>query len=285
MSKKNEAKKDTNGALALSGGAHDDLADIIGEIDLDEDGLGPIEEGDIKLRLMLFNLKGKTESGVQLRQDAFVDSITEEMQSEIECIWVVRERSNMWSEYDEAEGRNVVMCSSGFGRQHGTMADGTLRPCAGCPDAQWFTDPKGKRSKKCGTVHWLVGIELSTGMPFVVKFRRTSEPAIQNYLNRHHYGRRRTASGQIGNYPLYFFKSKIRLEMHDSGNYALPVIERGDRVPDKETFMELQEQAKMARLWLESSRRKFESESNDEGTGNDASFDFGVNAAGQDVQL
>lgn len=290
MAKKSAAatadQQDGNGAaLSLfNQGEPDKLAMVLADAEIEDDGLGPVEEGDMKLRLMLFNLKGKTEDGKQLRQDVFVDSVTEEMTEEIECVWLVRERSNLWAEYDEKESKNIVKCSSDFSRTKGEMADGTIRPCQDCPDAKWRTDSDGKRTRNCSTVHWLVGIELKTGMPFALKFRRTSEPVIKQYLQRHHLGRCKLPNGELKNYPLFAFKSTARLEMHDSGNYALPILDCGDPITDKATILDLQAQAKTAREWLTASRRKFEDDDRD---GGDTSFnpdDYGANA-GQDVQV
>lgn len=281
-----EEPKGTGTALSLFGNEGSDALAGVFDGDFDFDGLGPLEDGDIKLRLLLFNLKGKTKGGDRLQQDRFVDSITEQQQGEIECVWLVRERSNTYARYNEKEEKNDIICSSDFDRHKGEMHDGTIRPCKDCPDAKWHTDDKGKRGRNCSTVHWMVGVELTTGMPFVVKFKRTSEAALKQYLQRHHLGRRRMKSGQITNYPLFAFRSKVTLEMHDSGNYALPVIDKGEPVLDRAQLLELVEQAKTAREWLVANRRKFEeADASSDPDTPDTSFntdDFG-GQQGQDI--
>ena len=213
-------------SLALA--SRDELADVLGDAELPTDGLEELGAEDIKIGLKVFNFKGTTPAGDPIPPNVFFDTIEETTKKELDLALLTYTKGNEWREFDQATQQNVVHCRS-FDRETGTMSDGTERYCEGCPDAKWQTDPStGKRSRRCGPVYNAVAVERDVGTPCIIRFRRTSLPVFQSYLNKHFIGRRIVA-GKPANYPLFAFATKATLKMEKSGaaSYAVPVLERG----------------------------------------------------------
>lgn len=189
-----------------------------------DDGLGEASGEDLKIASKVFNMKGVGPDGRQIPADAFYDTVDETVVDTLDAVLLYLHKTNVYSWYDNAENRTKVECRS-WDRVTGTMADGTTRPCAGCPDDQWYTED-GKRRKNCGPVYNVAGVDRATQMPFWMRFKRTSLPIFKQHMQRHHL-KRRIVNGTRSNYPLYSFAVKLSCVMSDDGKYALPVIERG----------------------------------------------------------
>jgi hypothetical protein len=279
------ANQTSSGALATVA-PNDDLAGL----DLGEDfndGLGEIDREDIKIPAYVINMKGTGQDGRAIPKDVFYNTVDERYVSEVDAVFCLLHKSNLYSRFDEAEDRTEIVCKS-YDRMAGTMSDGTVRPCQGCPDAQWRTelDPKSgkqKRTRNCSVVYNVFSIDRATQQPFVVRFKKTSLPPFQSYLQKHHIGRRVLPGGKRLNYPLYAFSCKLTAKMATAkANYAVPVLERAGVLDNAEIMQHAQTTqalAAQARTVLE---RAEEQEAKREAV--DTSFDTDKYAAdaGQD---
>lgn len=222
------AKSATGDALASTHVPPTDELATAGLVVADDadDGLGEASGEDLKIATKVFNMKGLDENGRQIPADTFYDTVDQTTADELDAVLLYLHKTNVYSYYDNAEGRTRTVCRS-WDRVTGTLeADGSQRPCAGCSDDQWYTED-GKRRKNCGPVYNVAGLDRRSQMPFWMRFKRTSLPPFKQHLQRHHLGRRVVAGKRL-NYPLYAFGVKLRCVMSDDGKYALPVIERGD---------------------------------------------------------
>jgi len=218
----------TTGPTALA--AADELADVLGDDDqLESDGLEEVGAEDLKIAAKVFNMKGRDADGEPIMPNVFFDTVTEQVQKRITGTLLTLQKSNAWTEFDNAEDRNKTICRSAD-RVTGTLLEtGEQRKCEGCPDAQW-RNVDGKRTRNCGPVYTVVGIEQASQQPFVLRCKKTSLPPLQQYLNRFFLGRR-VVNGKRSNYPLFAFETEIGLEMDDSGKYSMPTFTRGSVLP------------------------------------------------------
>jgi hypothetical protein len=252
-------------------------SDELAGIDLPEDaddGLGEVSGEDLKIATKLLNMKGVGADGRKIPEDEFYDTIDQNTVRELDAVFLYLHKTNLYSVYDNAEGRTRTICRS-FDRVTGTMEDGTDRPCKGCPDDQWYTED-GKRRKNCGPVYNAAALDRTTRMPFWFRFKRTSLPIFKQHLQRHHIGRR-VVAGKRENYPLYAFQVTLRAKMSDDGKYALPVIERGAAL-SRDEMVECAEacatiKANVAPLLAASDAQTAGVEASD------ASFNYGANSA------
>ena len=204
---------------------HDELS-ALGDFDFGAtDGLEELEPEDVKLAVKVFNMRGvDKETGDPIQKNTFFDTIEESTKKRLDLILLTIHKTNEWREFDSEKDESVIHCRS-FDRVTGIMADGTERPCKGCPDAKWTTDDKGKRTRRCGPVYNTFAIDRDTRQPCVIRFKRTSLKPLQSYLNKHHIGRR-VVKGQRMNYPLFSFRCEASLQMSENGMYAIPVLEK-----------------------------------------------------------
>lgn len=273
MAKKNGKNEsvEEQGQAALALAQSDELAGIEG-LDFEDDGLEEVDAEDVKLAAKVFNFKGTDENDDPIPPNAFYDTVTEQTKKELDLVLLTLHKTNEWREYDEGEGRSHIRCRS-FDRVTGVMEDGTERQCQGCPDAKWRTTDSGKRTRRCGPVYNVFAIERDSRQPCVVRFKRTSLPVIQGYLNKHHIGRR-VQAGRRSNYPLFVFRCTATLRMSDDKKYAIPVLERGEVLP-KEEIQLAADSAKYVREGLLPELAKIaDADSDDAGTAPAGNSDF-----------
>lgn len=196
--------------------------------DDDNDGLSEFSANDFRTPALLYNLKGRTTAdGAKVTQDLFYDSIERTAAREIDFVLLDIHMSNAYQRFDNKEQRNLTICSS-FDRKTGVMADGRERPCKGCPDAVWKTDPTdGKRRANCSEVWSAFCFDLTTHKVFLLRFKKTSLDSIRNYTQQYHYGKREKSSGGRASIPLFVYRVHAHLEMDKTGNFAVPVLTRG----------------------------------------------------------
>lgn len=211
-------------AIAPASATHDELA-VLGDMQFDNDGLDEIDNTDIRIAAKVFNFKGVDAKGRKIPEDAFYDTVDETVKEKLDAAFLHLHKSNLYSVYDNSESRTRIVCRS-YDRKTGTMDDGTERKCEGCPDAVWRTED-GKRTRNCGPVYNMFGVDRETQLPFVIRFKRTSLPVIKSYLQKHHIGRR-IVKGKRDNYPLFCFRAELSCKMSDDNKYALPVLTRGE---------------------------------------------------------
>ncbi|MEM1417182.1 MAG: hypothetical protein AAGH15_19950 [Myxococcota bacterium] len=222
-------------------GPRDELAAILGD-DFDDLGITGLEEtdgDDHRLSLRVWNQK--THQGDAIGPNMFIDTLSEETSKEISAVFLYLHKSNAWQEYNDDAGKNETKCRS-LDRITGRMADGKERACKGCPDWPWQRDDKGKPFRLCGPVYTLVGVDLATGSPFLMRCRKTALKPLRTYLNRHFLGKR----GPKGHLPLFVYETHVHLEIAANGNFATPVFTRGD-VLDKPSVRAMAENAKAFR--------------------------------------
>lgn len=205
------------------------------------DGLEDVGGEDLKLAARLWNMRGLDKAGKSYPRDVFFDTISEETQEEIDCVFLLTEKSKRWDSFDNSLDKTIVHCVSPD-RMTGTMADGTKRQCGGCGDDGWFQDEEGKAYRRCGEVHTAVAVEVETQRPFLIRFKKTSLKPFRNYVMQHHWGGR-MSGGKRKNIPLFVYSCGLSLKMHESGKYALPVLTRGPML-DRETMGTMHENAK-----------------------------------------
>ena len=228
MAKSKKTAMTTTNDTTLAAAPQDALADILGDEDLDTDGFEELEQDDIKIAAKVFNMKGKDESGDPLLPNVFYDTVTEKTQRTVEGPLLTFVKSNAWTEYDEAEQRNKTICRSND-RETGLMLEtGEERKCAGCPDAQW-RNIDGKRTRNCGPVYTIIGIERLTQQPFMLRCKRTSLSPFQQYMNRY-FINRRVVNGKRRNYPLFMHDTVVSLDMDDGGKYSIPKFTPGEQL-------------------------------------------------------
>lgn len=232
---------DSNGGsagTALATRSRDELAELAEQgIEFEDDGLGELDGGDYKVAALVLNSKAMDERGRAIPPDVFYNTVDETTTEKVDGVLLHLHKTNLFSEFDNVKNEQVTRCRS-FDRVVGEMADGTKRPCEGCPDAQWRTTPEGKRTRNCGDVYNMFGVDRATGMPFVYRAKKTSLPIIKQHLQKHHIGRRMVQvkdaeTGKIvmrrANYPLFAFAVEIKAKMMQNGGttWAVPVITRG----------------------------------------------------------
>lgn len=242
------AKKNGNGASALAVlEGNDELAGVLGDLELDTDGLEETDGSDRRISALVFNFKGTTPDGEPIPANAFFDTVTEEVSKKKRLALLTVHKSNAWSEFDQAEGRTKMRCRS-WDRVTGEMEDGRRRSCDGCPDKQWRRDPDtGKRSRNCADVHNVVAVDLDDGQPKIIRCKKTSERPWKDYLNRHFFGKR-IVNGVRKNFPLFARETVLSLEMVKGGanTYAVPKFEPG-QVFSKEEIVFFAESARAYR--------------------------------------
>jgi len=202
-----------------------ELSDFFDGVDVT--GLEDFGGEDIVLAAKIFNMGGLDPDGRAYARDTFYDTITTSTQDTIRAVLLVDKKSHRWDEYNNAEERTDVLCQSDD-RVRGTMYDGTERSCAGCPDYQWRRGDDGKPVRRCGPVHTVVGIELDTETPFLIRFKKTGLKPWRAYTMAHHKGKYKSPkTGKRGDVPLFAYECELSLVMHKGGKYALPVLQKG----------------------------------------------------------
>lgn len=225
----------SSNGTALATRPRDELAGL--DVSFEDDGLRELDASDYKVAALVLNFKGTDEKGRAILPDLFYNTVEETTVEKVNGVLLHLHKTNLWSEFDKATNETVIRCRS-FDRVTGEMADGTKRPCEGCPDAEWRT-VDGKRTRNCGDVYNLFGVDRESGQPFVYRAKKTSLPIIKSHLQKHHIGRRTvetidpaTGKRKVGraNYPLFAFAVTLSAKMMQNGSttWAVPVITRGE---------------------------------------------------------
>jgi len=227
MSRKQITKATTATPAPVIDDAFGELADFFDEVGVD--GLEDVGGEDVRLAVILWNMRGLDKRSKPYPRDVFYNTITEDTAETIDAVFLLSQKTKRWDEYDNALEKTVVHCES-RDRITGTRSDGTRRPCAGCPDDGWFTDDDGKARRRCGEIHNVVAVDRLTQKPFAIRFKKTGLKPWRNHLMAHHWGARaaidpKTKKRVRANVPMFCYASQISLKMHESGNYATPAIE------------------------------------------------------------
>jgi hypothetical protein len=239
----------------------DELADVLGA-----DGLGEVDAGDFRIAYIVFNVlnkDGELADGTpaKTRRDQFWNTLTNRISDWIDVVLVAFHKTHDFSRWNNKINETERFCRSNDrvtgtalrdfkfdfvdtdGAAHsGTVAQGQRRPCRNCPQQKWrtFADPEsGEKRQKvdCSLVRQFVGYE--TVDPAVIRFKRSSSRAIQDFLTRYHIGKlprkvpvrdpktgKATTVTRMFNYPLYSFRYRVTLVLDKSGNFAVPAFEK-----------------------------------------------------------
>lgn len=222
------------GSSALAPVAEDTAALAeLGALDLDDTGLEEMDQSDIKLPTKSLNMKGKDREGEEIAKSKFYDTVDETQKPRLRAVFIHSHKTNVWSLFDQAEGRNKIICRSDD-LTTGTMRtdDGEVkRPCLNCPDTKWRkeTDSQGKERnvRNCNLVQNVVSYDLDDEKLFTIRFKKGASKNFLAHLNKHHFNKGKAAGLKTPHIPLYIFEVSLRGELSDDGTHALPVIERG----------------------------------------------------------
>ena len=229
---------------------------LLDQFDFSNDGLEAVDKEDFRLPVIVWNLKGKDERANKMRSlDEYYDTLNERYYKQLHCAFIHLTKTNSFARFDEARNETIIHCTS-YDRVVGrlrtrhpdipTLAEGTERKCAECPDYQWRKNEKGKNTKNCNVVYGVFGVMLDDQLHptdgFMIRFKRTGLQPFQQYMQRHHIGKRRIGM-DLRNWPLWMFEVTMTLQVDKGGNFAVPVIEKGRELP-VETLRALAEQAR-----------------------------------------
>jgi hypothetical protein len=245
MAKASSAMTKASGGAALA--LTEDSAALaeLGGLNLDETGLDEMDQSDIKLPTKSLNMKGKDRAGKEIMKSQFYDTVDEAQKEEIRGVFIINHKTNVWSQYDQTEGRNKIICRSDD-RVTGIMRneDGTEteRPCKGCPQSKWRagTDDKGnpKNVLDCNLVQNVISFDLDEEKLFTIRFKKGAAKNFLAHLNKHHFNKGKAAGLKTQHIPLFIFQVTLRGELHEDGTHALPLIERGPILkPEQVAFM------------------------------------------------
>lgn len=241
------------------------------------DGLSEIKASDLRMPLKLYNMKKGEAVNGRVSQDVFFDTIDRTVTSELNLVLLELHKVNAYKTFNNKEQRTDTICTS-YDQISGVMVEGgTIRPCKGCPDAQWKTNAEGRKIQPCTEVWNVAAFDLDTQKVVLIKFKRTSLDPIRNHLQAHHINRRPLPGGKRGNIPLFAFRVRMTIAMHKSGNYAVPAIElvrKPDGSPAMLSVDELRMMIESAAAVRETFQERLKaSEQDDADSGADTSFD------------
>lgn len=227
----------------------------IGFGDGDEDGIGQVGASDVQFPSLVFNASVTDKDGEPISKKVFFNTLHETTQKTVRCVLLQRRTTNRWTYYDEEKNETQVVCAS-EDQKHGVLRialdstgeEGTVRGCQGCPQAQWATTNRGKKTRECSEVDNVIAVDLDTKEPFVIRFKRTAMPPWKTYLRKHHIGRR-IVDGRRVHMPLWAYECTISLEMA-STIHSVPVFERS-RVLAPEELVEMKQLSQDAREYMD----------------------------------
>lgn len=211
-----------------------ELSDFFDEVGVD--GLEDFGGDDVKLAVLLWNMRGKDKHGKSMTKDVLFNTITEETVESIELVFLLSKKTKRYDSFDKGLDKTIVHCDSRnrvtgiVGEGHPEHAPGVERNCANCPDDGWFNDKDGKAFRKCGDVHNVVAAERLTQKPVAIRFKKTGLKPWRQYASAYHYGSRtrvnpKTGKAERANVPLFCYAAKLSLKMSDNEMYAVPVLE------------------------------------------------------------
>lgn len=178
----------------------------------------------IKLPRLIFNKAGVDKAGNRFGVDDFYNTVTELSARTVDCIFAHVRRTRAWTSYDETDESTTYHCASSDCVTGTLESTGVERPCRKCPDAEWRKDDRGKRTVHCNEIYSVLAQDLTTGEPFMVTFRKTSEAPWISHISKYHANRLRVPGRPVANVPLYAYHLQLGLMLQPNGKYALPTI-------------------------------------------------------------
>lgn len=220
-------------AIATAPGA--ELASLLDGMDFDVTGLEGVDNDDIKITSLVFNLRGPDpkEPGRMRQVNEWLNTNTEKYSRSVRVAFITFTKTNSYRVFDQTKNKSETICSS-RDRVRGqlrvihprtNMAPGTDRPCDKCPDMQWRKDGN-KNVRDCSTVYNVFACILDEAgnpvEPVIIRFQKTSAPPFKTHLNKWHIGKNPKARGK--DLPLFVFGVELTLEADKGGLFAVPAI-------------------------------------------------------------
>jgi hypothetical protein len=263
MAKKNEAAAAAapeQTALASSGDA---ALGFLSEFNFEFTGLEEVDREDLRFAAKVWNMKSRKPGGGPndfFRVSEFFDTLTEQTQPTLRCVFVSLHKTRDYSYFDNGANETVRVCTSydcvtgrlRIAHPRLDLAAGVKRQCETCPDKEWHkeVDKQGteRNVRDCAIVHGVIGVELDDQgelqSPFMIRFKKTSIEPWRKYMRQHHIKKwKDPRTRQLVDVPLFVYPVTISLEADKGGQFATPVFTRGEPLP-RELIAELAEQAK-----------------------------------------
>lgn len=257
----------------------DELAEVLAA-----DGLGEASAEDFRIGYWVCNVLNREvelEDGTKIktRRDQWWNTLTNRVVDSLEGVFVGFRKTHEFSRYNNKASMTERYCRSND-RVHGTalrefsykvddgkggtksitVQQGETRPCARCPQQDWYTitDPQTgdkRQVRDCSMLRNFVFFDLETNEAGVVRFKKSSAKAAVDWLSRYYLGKYKVMSPRIDprtkrqvigpdgtpmtvpswrSYPLYSFVWKVSLTLDKSGNFALPTFEKVRQVTKDE---------------------------------------------------
>jgi hypothetical protein len=167
-----------------------------------------------------FNVKLKDGNGQWIPPSCFFNTVTEEVTEDIDAVLLFLKKSRRYVQWDDDAG-STLMCYS-LDMQTGNWQEPfKLLTCDTCPYQKWGNGRNGE-PPKCKLVWNFVGVNLTTGNPFIVSAKSTSIKPMKQFLNKYFIGKMRGK-----NLPLFCYAVKLRLTQ-PIGTYAVLQPEIGE---------------------------------------------------------
>lgn len=216
-----------NTALATTTTLPSSSAELLALNDIGDPGDGyshSIDPGEIKVARKIYNMKGLDARGKAIPKDVYYDTDTQVMTETVDAIFVYAHGWNAWTEYSEADDRTTTHCISDDRVTGHLRARDEYRKCAGCPDAVWHSDAKGKAHKNCSKRFTVLAVDVASYTPFLVAYKKTSLNTWLAHTAKHHNAKLRLPSGGRGNVKLHSYVVRLGARMSTNGLYAIPSI-------------------------------------------------------------
>ena len=214
-----QTEETTTALIALQNG----LAlpeDMVGELEQSE-SLVEITPDDRLLAHECFNVKLKDSNGQWIPSSRFFNTVTEEATEDIDAVLLFLKKSRRYVQWDEDAG-STLMCYSTDLQIGNWQEPAKLLKCETCPFQKWNGNGRHGQPPKCKLVWNFVGINLTTGDPFIVSAKSTSLKPVKQFLNKYFIGKLRGK-----NLPLFCYAVKLRLTQ-PIGTYAVLQPEIGE---------------------------------------------------------
>jgi hypothetical protein len=161
-----------------------------------------------------FNVKLKDKNDQWIPANRFFNTVTEEVNEEIDAALLFLKKSRKYVEWDEDAG-STLMCHSLDLETGNWQEPAEFRRCEICPLQRWTGNGRNSEPPKCKLVWNFVGVNLKNGDPFIVSAKSTSMKPVRQFLNKYYIGKLRGK-----NLPLFCYAVKLKL-YQPIGTYAV----------------------------------------------------------------
>ena len=198
------------------------LVPIRGDLALPQDFISTLEQSQSLAEITpedrlipheCFNVKLQKD-GQWIPTNRFFNTVTEEVNEEINAALLFLKKSRKYVVWDEDAG-STLMCHSIDLETGNWQEPAEYKRCEICPLQRWNGNGRNSEPPKCKLVWNFVGVNLKNGDPFIVSAKSTSMKPVRSFLNRHFIGKLRGK-----NLPLFCYAVRLRL-YQPTGTYAV----------------------------------------------------------------